>query len=74
MKITTSALVRVWRFTVRLTAVLAFFMCCGCAHLATVKTMAPRVPTIAASEGELITRETTFGLSGASAAASCAGR
>jgi pimeloyl-ACP methyl ester carboxylesterase len=29
------------------------FASCGCAHLATVKTTEPRVPTIASSEGEL---------------------
>jgi pimeloyl-ACP methyl ester carboxylesterase len=32
---------------------LSIFGWCGCAHLATVKTTEPRVPTIAASEGEL---------------------
>ena len=32
---------------------LSIFGWCGCAHLATVKTMEPRVPTVAASEDEL---------------------
>jgi pimeloyl-ACP methyl ester carboxylesterase len=32
---------------------LSIFASCGCAHLATVKTMQPRVPTIAASEDQL---------------------
>jgi pimeloyl-ACP methyl ester carboxylesterase len=32
---------------------LSIFGWCGCTHLATVKTTEPRVPTIAASEGEL---------------------
>jgi pimeloyl-ACP methyl ester carboxylesterase len=32
---------------------LSIFASCGCAHLATVKTMQPRVPTIAASEDKL---------------------
>lgn len=32
---------------------LSIFGCCGCAHLATVKTTEPRVPTIAATEDEL---------------------
>src|SRR5713226_3620528 len=33
--------------------VLSIFAWCGCAHLATVKTTQPRVPTIAASEDKL---------------------
>jgi pimeloyl-ACP methyl ester carboxylesterase len=33
---------------------LSIFASCGCAHLATVKTTEPRVPTVAASEDELI--------------------
>jgi len=32
---------------------LSIFASCGCAHLATVKTMQPRIPTIAASEDQL---------------------
>jgi pimeloyl-ACP methyl ester carboxylesterase len=32
---------------------LSIFGCCGCAHLATVKTTQPRIPTIAANEHEL---------------------
>ena len=32
---------------------LSIFGCCGCAHLATVKTTQPRIPTIAASEDQL---------------------
>jgi pimeloyl-ACP methyl ester carboxylesterase len=32
---------------------LSVFGCCGCAHLATLKTTQPRLPTIAASEDEL---------------------
>ena len=34
-------------------AVALVFACCGCAHLATVKTTEPRIATIAASENEL---------------------
>ncbi len=33
--------------------VLSIFASCGCAHLATVKTTQPRIPTIAASEDQL---------------------
>jgi pimeloyl-ACP methyl ester carboxylesterase len=33
---------------------LSIFGCCGCAHLATVKTTVPRAPTIAATEDELV--------------------
>jgi len=33
--------------------VLSIFGWCGCAHLATVKTTQPRIPTIAASEDQL---------------------
>jgi pimeloyl-ACP methyl ester carboxylesterase len=54
MKIIISARARAWRFRMRLTAVLALFMCCSCAHLATVKTMKPRVPTVTVSEAKLI--------------------
>jgi len=32
---------------------LSIFASCGCAHLATVKTLQPRIPTIAASEDQL---------------------
>jgi len=32
---------------------LSIFASCGCAHLATVKTMQPRVPTIASSDAQL---------------------
>jgi len=32
---------------------LSIFGCCGCAHLATVKTTQPRVPMVAASEDQL---------------------
>ena len=32
---------------------LSIFASCGCAHLATVKTMQPRVPTVAAGQDEL---------------------
>jgi hypothetical protein len=32
---------------------LSIFGWCGCAHLATVKTTQPRIPTIAASEDQL---------------------
>src|SRR5437899_10843155 len=32
---------------------LSIFGCCGCAHLATVKTTEPHVPTIAASDEKL---------------------
>src|SRR3954470_9238375 len=39
-----------WKNTV---VAFLIFASVGCAHLATVKTMEPRVPTIAASEGEL---------------------
>jgi len=53
MKIITSAPTRTWRFRMRLTTGLALLMCCGCAHLATVKTTQPRIPTVAASEDEL---------------------
>src|SRR6266404_357753 len=37
----------------RVVFALSIFALCGCAHLATVKTTEPRVPTIAASEDKL---------------------
>ena len=53
MKIMTLALTGARRFGMRFTTGLALFTCCGCAHLATVKTTQPRVPTIGATEGQL---------------------
>jgi pimeloyl-ACP methyl ester carboxylesterase len=37
----------------RITNAVAFFICCGCAHLATVKETRPQIPAIAANEDEL---------------------
>jgi pimeloyl-ACP methyl ester carboxylesterase len=53
MKIITSVLTGMRRFGLRFTTALALFTCCGCAHLATVKTTEPRIPTIAANEDQL---------------------
>jgi pimeloyl-ACP methyl ester carboxylesterase len=53
MKTMTSVIPKMGRFGLRLTASLAFLACCGCAHLATVKTTQPRIPTTATSEGQL---------------------
>lgn len=51
--IITSARTQVSRRATRLANAVALFACCGCAHLATVKTTQPPVPTVPASEGEL---------------------
>ena len=53
MKTMTLALEEMRRFGMRVTSSLALLACCSCAHLATVKTTQPRIPTIAASEGQL---------------------
>ena len=53
MKIMTAALTETWRFGMSFTNAIALFICCGCAHLATVKTTEPRIPTIGATEGKL---------------------
>ena len=48
-----SSIKRTWQFAPRFSAALLLFGWCGCAHLATVKTTEPRLPTIAASEDKL---------------------
>jgi pimeloyl-ACP methyl ester carboxylesterase len=53
MKIMTLALSGMRRFEMRFATALALFACCGCAHLATVKTTEPRVPMIAAIDDKL---------------------
>src|SRR6202030_1739015 len=53
MKIITSALTGMRLFGMRFTTALALFGCCGCTHLATVKTTEPRAPTITAENDQL---------------------
>src|SRR5690349_8132841 len=53
MKIITAALTESWRFGMSFTNAIALFICCGCAHLATVKTTPARIPARAASDQQL---------------------
>ncbi len=53
MKIGISAFAGTSGFGITITTTLTLFASCGCAHLATVKTTDPPVPTIAASDDEL---------------------
>jgi pimeloyl-ACP methyl ester carboxylesterase len=56
MKIMTSALTGTWRFGIRFATALALPACCGCAHLATVKTTHAPVP-VATNSDEQRARE-----------------
>src|SRR5215831_4912532 len=49
----TSALTETRRFGTRFATALLLFAWCGCAHLATVKSMQPRVPTVATNDEKL---------------------
>src|SRR4029077_12562646 len=53
MKIMTAALTKTWRFGMSFTTALALFICCGCAHLATVKITTAKSPFAMAAQETL---------------------